>query len=488
MRILLPAVLLLAPVTGLAQQGTAFPAVARPEDQGFSSAKLARIDSLMTGLVRDGRIPGGVVLITRNGNAVMYKAWGYRNIETKDPLQKTDIFRIASQTKAITSTAILMLWEEGKFGLDDPISRYLPEFKDAKVLKTFNAADSTYTSEPAKSPPTIRQLLTHTSGVDYAGIGTPNFRAVYGKAGIPSGIGNSGSKICDKMRVLGGMPLRHEPGAEMTYALGLDVMGCLVEVTSGMPFDEFLRKRIFDPLGMKDTWFYLPQDRQSRLVTLHAGVNGKSVVRKDRIFDDVDPEYPKASGTYFSGGAGLSSTVEDYARFLQMYINKGELNGVRLLSPKTVEMANTDQWPKLGLNIGLAFGLETAANDHQSPRSLGSFSWGGAFATVYWADPKEGLTAQIYTNLYQNPVPELGGVSGRWCTQRWCDRPGRGARGAEVSPRALRSNARDLAGRVVFIGGPVGRQNTELTSEPPCAFAHSLCSPCSSPAATTTRR
>jgi CubicO group peptidase (beta-lactamase class C family) len=403
---------LAGPTTAWAQQPTVFAPLARAEDAGFSSARLARIDSLMSGLVREGRIPGGVVLITRNGKAVMYKAWGYRNLDTKDPLQKTDIFRIASQSKAITSTAVMMLWEEGKFGLDDPISRYIPEFKDAKVLKTFNATDSTYTAEPAKSQPTIRQLLTHTSGVDYAGIGTGNFRAIYGKAGIPSGIGNSGSRICEKMRVLGGQPLRHEPGAEMTYALGLDVLGCLVEVASGMTFDEFLRRRLFEPLGMKDTWFYLPQDRQSRLVTLHAGVNGKSVVRKDRIFDDVDPEYPKAAGTYFSGGAGLSSTVEDYARFLQMYLNKGELNGVRLLSPKTIEMAMTDQWPKLGLNIGLAFGLETMANDHQSPRTLGSFSWGGAFATTYWADPKEGLTAQIYTNLYQNPVPELAGRFG----------------------------------------------------------------------------
>lgn len=395
-----------------ALQATAFPAVTRAEEAGFSSAKLARIDSLMHGLVREGRIPGGVVLITRNGKAVMHKAWGYRNIDTKEPLERGDIFRIASQSKAITSTAVLMLWEEGKFGLDDPISRYIPEFREAKVLKTFNAADSSYTTEPAKRPPTIRQLLTHTSGVDYAAIGTASFRAIYGKAGIPSGIGNTNDRICDKMRILGGLPLRHEPGADMTYALGLDVLGCLVEVASGMPFDRFLRQRIFDPLGMKDTWFYLPPDRQSRLVTLHAGVEGKSVVRKDPIFDNVDPEYPKSAGTYFSGGAGLSSTVEDYARFLQMYLNKGELNGVRVLSPKTVELVMTDQWPKQDYNIGLVFGLETPANDHQSPRSLGSFSWGGAFATTYWADPKEGLTAQIYTNLYQNPVPELAGRFG----------------------------------------------------------------------------
>src|SRR5678816_4193224 len=148
--------LLVLPRLVSAQQGSAFTAVARPEDAGFSSPRLARIDSLMSGLVRDGKIPGGVVFISRNGKAVMYKAWGYRNVDTKDALQRTDIFRIASQSKAITSTAVMMLWEEGKLGLDDPIAKYIPEFKDAKILKTFNAADSSYTTEPAKSHPTIR--------------------------------------------------------------------------------------------------------------------------------------------------------------------------------------------------------------------------------------------------------------------------------------------------------------------------------------------
>jgi CubicO group peptidase (beta-lactamase class C family) len=401
--------LLVLPRLVSAQQGSAFTAVARPEDAGFSSARLARIDSLMSGLVRDGKIPGGVVFISRNGKAVMYKAWGYRNVDTKDALQRTDIFRIASQSKAITSTAVMMLWEEGKLGLDDPIAKYIPEFKDAKILKTFNAADSSYTTEPAKSQPTIRHMLTHTSGVDYAVIGSPNARAIYAKAGIPSGIGGPGAKICDKMRVLGTLPLKHEPGAEFTYALGLDVLGCVVELTSGMSYDQFLRTRLFEPLGMKDTWFYLPKERQARLVTLHAGLNGKSVVRTAPVFDNIDPDYPKSAGTYFSGGGGMSSTAEDYARFLQMYLNKGELNGVRLLSPKTVEMILTEQWPKEGFGVGLAFGLETPGNDWQSPRSLGSFSWGGAFNTIYWADPKEGLIAQIYTNLYDNPVPELGG-------------------------------------------------------------------------------
>jgi CubicO group peptidase (beta-lactamase class C family) len=412
MRAFALAIALALPLELAAQAPRTFSPVTRPEDEGFSATRLARIDQLIDGLVKDGTIPGAVVFISRHGRIVMHKAYGYRDLGTKAPLQKDDIFRIASQSKAITSLAVMMLWEEGRFGLDDPISRYIPEFKDAKVLKTFNAADSTFTAEPAKSPVTIRELLTHTSGIDYAGIGSDNFKAIYAKAGLKSGIGNKGDAICDKMRVLGPLPLKHEPGAEFTYSLGLDVLGCLVEVLSGMPFDRFLRTRIFEPLGMKDTWFYLPADRASRLVTLHAGVNGKSVVRKEPVFDGADPDYPKKGGTYFSGGAGLSSTAEDYARFLQLFLNKGEFNGARLLSPATVDMMLTNQTPKLDFGVGLGFGLETPANDYQSPRSLGSFSWGGAFNTVYWADPKEGLIGQIYTNLYQNPAPDLGGRFG----------------------------------------------------------------------------
>lgn len=412
MRALSLAVALLVPMSLAAQQTRGFSQATSAAAEGFSSTRLARIDSLMSAAIEAGRIPGGVVFISRHGRVVMHKAYGYRNLDTRDALQRDDIFRIASQSKAITSLAVMMLWEEGKFGLDEPISRYIPEFANAKVLKTFNAADTTWTAEPAKGRVTIRQLLTHTSGIDYAGIGSESFRAIYAKSGLVSGIGNNTGTICEKMRVLGTLPLKHEPGEASTYALGLDVLGCLIELTSGMPFDQFLRKRVFDPLGMKDTWFYLPADRVSRLVTLHAGVNGKSVVRKEPIFDGVNPDYPKFPGTYFSGGAGLSSTVEDYARFLQLFLNKGEFNGVRLLSPKTVEMMMTDQTPKLDFKVGLAFGLETESNDWQSPRSLGSFSWGGAFATTYWADPKEGLIGQIYTNLHQNPAPELAGRFG----------------------------------------------------------------------------
>ncbi len=175
-----------------------------------------------------------------------------------------------------------------------------------------------------------------------------------------------------------------------------------------MPFDRFLRTRIFEPLGMRDTWFYLPPDRHERLVALHSLEGGKARPTTARAFGE-DPDYPKQAGTYYSGGAGLSSTVEDYARFLQMFLNGGEFNGFRLLSPKTIELMMMDQLPTLPTEHGLAFGLETAANDHQSPQSAGSFSWGGAFRTSYWADPKERLVALIYTNTVSGPAPPVAG-------------------------------------------------------------------------------
>jgi CubicO group peptidase (beta-lactamase class C family) len=387
---------------------------ARPEDAGFSSARLARIESMIQPQVNKAQIPGAVVFIARNGRVVYHKAFGYRDLDTKAPLRPDDIFRIASQSKAITSLAVMMLWEEGRFSLDDPIERYIPEFAKPTVLTKFNAADTTWEAEPARRSITIRHLLTHSSGLDYAAIGSDEFKAIYAKHGVPSGIGNDRFTIGEKMRALAKLPLKHQPGDRFTYSLGLDVLGYFVEVISGMPFDRFLRTRIFEPLGMKDTWFYLPPDRASRLVTLHEGVDGKVVPRHGTVFDEVNPDYPKVNGTYFSGGAGLSGTIEDYAKFLQLFLNGGELNGVRLLSPNTIEMMLTDQLPSLATEFGLGFGLETAANDYQSPRRIGSFSWGGAFSTSYWGDPKEGLVALLYTNTFG--VPAAGMLGSRFPT------------------------------------------------------------------------
>jgi CubicO group peptidase (beta-lactamase class C family) len=398
---------LLLPTSASAQGGTALTPAARPEDVGLSAQRLERIDAMVEGLVATGEIPGAVVFIARDGNIAYHRAYGVRNTETGEPLRPDDIFRIASQSKAITSLAVMMLWEEGRFLLDDPVSRYIAEFADPTVLTAFNAADTTYETEPATSEVTIRQLLTHTSGIDYAVIGSEAFNAIYAKAGVPSGIGSDEDRIGDKMSLLATLPLKHQPGERFTYGLNTDVLGYLVEVLSGQPFDEFLRTRIFDPLGMDDTWFYLPDGKHDRLVTLHDGKSGTAVPIDGEAYDE-NPAYPTFDGTYFSGGAGLSSTVVDYAVFLQLFLNGGEYAGVRLLSPKTVALMLTDQLPDLPNEFGLGFGLETEANDYQSPLSIGSFSWGGAFNTHYWADPEERLVALIYTNIYNTEHWNIG--------------------------------------------------------------------------------
>lgn len=374
-----------------------------PGDGGFSESRLARIDQLLEEQVQNQNIPGAVALLIRDGKIIYHKAFGFSDVDRKTVLKKDDIFRIASQSKAVTSLAVMMLWEEGKFLLDEPVSKYIPEFRNPKVIKSFQKKDSTYTTEPAVREITIRHLLTHSSGIDYAVIGSEEFKAIYAKAGIPSGIGNDRDVLGEKMKLLGAMPLKHQPGERWTYGLNTDLLGYLVEIWSGMSFEQFLTKRIFAPLGMKDTYFYLPKEKHGRLVSLHGHKDGKPFRMQSGAYDALAPDYPKLKGTYFSGGAGLSSTAEDYAKFLQLFLNHGEFNGTRLLSRKTVELMLVDQLPHLENEFGLGFGLETEANDYRSPASPGSFSWGGAFSTQYWADPKERLIGVFYTNVYNNP-------------------------------------------------------------------------------------
>jgi CubicO group peptidase (beta-lactamase class C family) len=403
---ILPLILLCTVVS--AQSPQQLTTATKPEDAGMSTTRLERIGSMIEDQIKKESIPGAVALIVRNGKIVYYKSFGYSDREKKTALKKDDIFRIASQSKAITSLAVMMLFEEGKFLLDEPVSKYISEFKNSTVLKTFNPKDSSYTTEPAKQEITIRHLLTHTSGIDYAVIGSDPFKAIYAKAGIPSGIGNETDVLADKMKKLGKLPLRHHPGEQWTYGLNTDLLGFLVEIWSGVSFNDFLQKRIFQPLQMKDTYFYLPSDKHNRLVPLYEGLEGKSVRIKGKAYG-VDPDYAKLNGTYYSGGAGLTSTVEDYAKFLQLFLNKGQFNGVRLLSRKTVELMLTDQLNQpITQEFGLGFGLETETNDHQSILSKGSFQWGGAFNTHFWADPKENLIGVLYTNIFQTPAWDIG--------------------------------------------------------------------------------
>ena len=366
---------------------------ASPESVGMSIDRLGKIDKMLSSAVDKGDIPGVVALIARDGKIVFHKAYGHANTPDKKALDTDAIFRIASQTKAITATAVMILWEEGKFQLDDPISKYIPEFENTGVLDTFNEADSTFTTKPTDKAITIRHLLTHTSGIGYGMIdGDDRFRKIYQKAGIIDAFTTKDVAIGDNIKKLATLPLHANPGEKWIYSEGLDVLGYLVEVVSGMPFDQFLRARIFDPLGMDDTWFYLPQTMAGRLVTVQQKTDGKWVGFESAIFD---PDYPvKGAKRFFSGGGGLSSTAADYARFLQMYLNKGTYNGHRILSRTTVRsvMANQigDLWAGGGKDYGLAFSVLNAKGEAMGGQgSEGTFDWGGYFNTQYFADPQE---------------------------------------------------------------------------------------------------
>ena len=362
-------------------------------DVGVSEERLARIDSMCVTAIREGHLPGLVALVARNGKIIYHKSFGTSNAITKKKLLKDDIFRLASQSKAITATAVMMLWEEGKFRLDDPISKYIPEFKNPQILDSL-LSDGTYLTTPAKNEITIRHLLTHTSGIGYGEIDSDQrIKQIYKEAGIIDLFTTKKITIGENIKKLAKLPLHHNPGEAFTYSESYDVLGYFVEVISGVPFDVFLRTHIFDPLEMDDTWFYLPEYKVDRLVSVQTKKENQWINYPVSFYD---PQYPvKGEKQFFSGGAGLSSTALDYAKFLQMYLNKGELNGKRLLSRTTVNviLANhiSDLWGKDGgAYYGLAFMVQNQkGEDSGGSGSLGSFSWGGYFNTQYFADPKE---------------------------------------------------------------------------------------------------
>ena len=397
--------LLLCPIFCMAQ-----PLQQVGKNPSVNYERLGRIDTLINQYIARNRVAGAVTIVVKDGQIVQYKAYGYDDIDTKKPMTKDAIFRIASQTKAIASTAVMMLYEEGKFLLTDPIENYLPEFKNAMVLDKFNEADTTYTVVPAKRKVTIKDLLTHTSGLSYAVIGTKEMNAIYAKAGIPSGIGETKANLKEKMTILGGLPLSHQPGLKFTYSLSVDVLGYLVEKLSGLTLDEYLRKKIFQPLGMKDTYFNLPPEKHKRLTTLYTEDSQHQLVKQLKDRNGISPNYPTQTTQYFSGGAGLSSTAYDYAIFMQMMLNKGSFNGVQILSPRVVEMMTQNQIGDLmeGNNkFGLGFEITSEKTASESPKNANSFGWGGYFGTNYWADPREKLVCLFMIQKSPNSDGEL---------------------------------------------------------------------------------
>jgi CubicO group peptidase (beta-lactamase class C family) len=377
--------------------------VSTPESVNISSERLNRIDTMLIQSIDKGWIAGAVGFIARDGKIIYNRSFGVSDLENKLPMQTDNIFRIASQTKAITSIGLMMLFEEGKFLLDDPISKYIPEFAHPQVLDKFNEKDTTFTTVPSRREITIRDLLTHTSGIDYAGIGSPAMKAIYIKAGITGGFGNDRVTIGDDIKLLGKQPLVHQPGERFTYGLNVDVIGYLIEILSGEKLDQYFKKHIFEPLGMTDTWFSLPEEKRGRLVKVNTENTDHQVVSMPQTVEMVN--YPLLNGKYFAGGAGLSSTTKDYAIFLQMLLNKGEYNGKKLLSRRTVELITCNQIGDLNLGVdkfGLGFQITTERGQAVLGISEGSFAWGGYFGTTYWADPKERLVCLLF--MQQSPL------------------------------------------------------------------------------------
>jgi len=397
--------------TPIKEQNTIAPTQSLYEQAGISEARLKRIDKICNEAVNNGDIPGVVALISRHGKTVYHKAFGNADANGRE-LKKDDIFRIASQTKAITSTAVMMLWEEGYFSLNDPISKYIPEFENATLLESFNDVDSSYTTKPAEGEIKIKHLLTHTSGLGYGVIdGNPQFKKMYAKAGITDLYSTKNVTIAESVKKLAKLPLHHNPGEKFTYSEGLDVLGYFIEVISGMPFDQFLQSRIFDPLQMNDTGFYLPESKATRLVKVQQKVEDQWTNFPVTFYD---PDYPiKGAKRFFSGGAGLSSTAEDYAKFLQMYLNGGEANGKRLLSRTTIKSIMGNQTGDLfgggSAYHGLAFAVVNKHGEAMGGNgSRGTFSWGGYFNTQYFADPEEQIIGVIMKNTQNTPTDKTG--------------------------------------------------------------------------------
>jgi len=375
---------------------------AKPETVGLSSERLERIGTAVQHGIDDKRIAGAVTLVARRGHVVWFKSQGMADLEAGKPMRSDTMFRICSMTKPVTSLAVMMLYEEGHFLLDDPISAYLPEFKNPKMLR---ASGESY-SIPAVREITIRDLLRHTSGLTYHW--NTDLGPIYKAANVAHGLLPYDGTIEDSVKHLAGVPLLFNPGERWEYSLGVDVLGRLVEVVSGKPLDEFFRTHIFEPLGMKDTYFYLPDNKRERLATVYTYYAGKGLNRF--------PDTPITEGSFvysadypyhgpkklFSGGAGLVSTVADYTRFCQMMLDGGKVSNAHVLSRKSIELMTGDQLGKISPEqaFGLGFGVDGVKAPLSELGSPGEYNWGGFFYTAFSIDPKEQMIVIFMAQLH----------------------------------------------------------------------------------------
>ena len=383
---------------------------AKAESVGLSSERLLRIGAVVQRNIDEKRIAGAVTLVARRGSVVWFKAQGMADAEAGKPMRPDTLFRICSMTKPITSVAVMMLYEEGRFLLDDPVSKYLPEFKNQNVLVK-PATGESYTI-PVTREITIRDLLRHTSGLTYHW--NDMLGPMYKTANVAHGLLPYDGTIEDSVKRLAALPLLFRPGERWEYSLGVDVLGRLVEVVSGKPLDEFFRTRIFEALGMKDTYFYPPEDKLQRLAAAYTYYPDKGLNR----FPDTpiaegpfvySADYPyRSPKKLFSGGAGLVSTVEDYTRFCFMMLDGGKVGNTRLLSRKSIELMTHDQLGKISSDrgFGLGFGVDGVKEPLSELGSPGEFDWGGFFYTAFSIDPKEQMIVIFMAQLHPS-----GGLS-----------------------------------------------------------------------------
>jgi len=387
---------------------TALPSYSDTLRNGFSVERLARVDALLDGYVNDGRIAGVVALVLRDGKPVYERAVGWADKEAGRKMTMDTEFRIASQTKALTSAAILQLMEEGKLTVNDTAGKFIPTFAKTTVsAKNDNGVGTT--TVPARRAITLRDLLTHTAGISY---GTePEIAELYSAKGLGPATGygyyfsDKDEPICDSIEKLGTLPFVAQPGEKYVYGYNTDILGCVVEKASGMSLDEFIRSHITGPLGMKDTYFYLPPEKRERFAAVYGSDSSGKAVRQ--------VEGQKGQGHYvdgprksFSGGAGLVSTARDYATFLEALRNGGALGKVRILSPHAVQLMTTNQIGeglKTPRGLGFGYGFETADKfGVAGMESVGSWGWGGAYGTYYRVDPAERLVTVMMIQLLPN--------------------------------------------------------------------------------------
>ena len=367
---------------------------------GFDAERLARLPALLEAYVEEGRLPGAALLVLRDGREVLLSTAGYADREAETAIAADTIFRIASQTKAIVSVGVMMLQEEGRLLISDPVSDYLPEFADTTVAVA--SADGSYTTVPAERAITVRDLLLHTAGIGY---GYGPAAEAWAAAGIQGWyFAHREEPVRETVRRMAALPMDAQPGSAYVYGYNTDILGALIEAVSGQSLAEFLAERIFEPLDMRDTHFYLPEDKRNRLAVVYSIDENGQLVRTPDVSAMVGQgAYVDGPRMSYSGGAGLLSTVRDYGRFLQMLANGGVLDGARILSPNTVRLMTVDHLNGIefrqGQGFGLGFAVSLDLGARGVPGSVGEYAWGGAYHTTYFVDPAERLVFVYMTQV-----------------------------------------------------------------------------------------